>query len=169
MQLICEAYWLLKTGAGLSNDQLAGVFDEWNRGELDSYLIEITRDIFTVKDPDSGDFMVDLRTQKGVAAKALELTILTAARSGEVRMATWGEVDLQSKTWTIPASRMKAGVEHRVPLADAVVELLRQMPQQVVGRMARKLEQVDHRPFSFARCSCAAGAFTSTIVPSTWR
>ena len=59
MQLICEAYWLLKTGAGLSNDQLAGVFDEWNRGELDSYLIEITRDIFTVRDPDSGDFMVD--------------------------------------------------------------------------------------------------------------
>jgi 6-phosphogluconate dehydrogenase len=59
MQLICEAYWLLKQGAGLTNDQLAGVFDEWNRGELDSYLIEITRDIFTVKDPDSGDFMVD--------------------------------------------------------------------------------------------------------------
>ena len=59
MQLICEAYWLLKTGAGLSNDQLAGVFDEWNRGELDSYLIEITRDIFTVRDPDTGDFMVD--------------------------------------------------------------------------------------------------------------
>jgi 6-phosphogluconate dehydrogenase len=59
MQLICEAYWLLKQGAGLSNDQLAGVFAEWNRGDLDSYLIEITRDIFTVKDPDTGDFMVD--------------------------------------------------------------------------------------------------------------
>jgi integrase len=76
-----------------------------------------------------GDFMVDLRDQKGAAAKALEFAILTAARSGEVRMATWGEVDLQSKTWTIPASRMKAGVEHRVPLADAVVEILRQMPR----------------------------------------
>ena len=76
-----------------------------------------------------GDFMVDLRTQKGVAARALEFAILTAARSGEVRMATWGEVDLQASTWTIPASRMKAGVEHRVPLADAVVELLRQMPR----------------------------------------
>ena len=59
MQLICEAYWLLKQGAGLTNDQLAKVFAEWNRGELDSYLIEITRDIFTVKDPDTGDFMVD--------------------------------------------------------------------------------------------------------------
>jgi 6-phosphogluconate dehydrogenase len=59
MQLICEAYWLLKKGAGLSNDQLAAVFAEWNKGELDSYLIEITRDIFTVKDPDTGEFMVD--------------------------------------------------------------------------------------------------------------
>jgi integrase len=76
-----------------------------------------------------GALMVDLRSQTGVAAKALEFAILTAARSGEVRMATWGEVDLQSQTWTIPANRMKAGVEHRVPLADAVVELLRQMPR----------------------------------------
>jgi len=59
MQLICEAYALLKHGAGLTNPELAKVFDDWNRGELDSYLIEITRDIFTVKDPDSGDFMVD--------------------------------------------------------------------------------------------------------------
>ena len=59
MQLICEAYWLLKHGAGLTNEELAQVFDEWNKGDLDSYLIEITRDIFTVKDPDSGDFMVD--------------------------------------------------------------------------------------------------------------
>ncbi len=59
MQLICEAYSLLKHGAGLTNPELAKVFDDWNRGELDSYLIEITRDIFTVKDPDSGDFMVD--------------------------------------------------------------------------------------------------------------
>ena len=59
MQLICEAYWLLKQAAGLTNDQLAGVFAEWNRGELDSYLIEITRDIFTVRDPETGDFMVD--------------------------------------------------------------------------------------------------------------
>ena len=59
MQLICEAYWLLKVAAELSNDQLADVFDSWNRSELDSYLIEITRDIFTVKDPETGDFMVD--------------------------------------------------------------------------------------------------------------
>jgi 6-phosphogluconate dehydrogenase len=67
MQLICEAYWLLKQGAGLSNDELAAVFDEWNRGELDSYLIEITRDIFTVRDPETGGFMVDLILDKAGA------------------------------------------------------------------------------------------------------
>ncbi len=59
MQLICEAYWLLKQAAGLSNDKLAKVFDTWNRGELDSYLIEITRDIFTARDPGTNDFVVD--------------------------------------------------------------------------------------------------------------
>jgi 6-phosphogluconate dehydrogenase len=59
MQLICEAYSLLKHGAGLSNDQLAHVFDEWNQGELDSYLIEITRDIFTALDPDGDGHLVD--------------------------------------------------------------------------------------------------------------
>jgi 6-phosphogluconate dehydrogenase len=59
MQLICEAYFILKRAAGLSNADLHGVFDEWNRGDLDSYLIEITRDIFSVKDPDSGDYLVD--------------------------------------------------------------------------------------------------------------
>jgi 6-phosphogluconate dehydrogenase len=59
MQLICEAYWLLKHGAGLDNDRLARVFDEWNRGDLDSYLIEITRDIFTVRDPETGGHLVD--------------------------------------------------------------------------------------------------------------
>ncbi|MFM7242761.1 MAG: decarboxylating NADP(+)-dependent phosphogluconate dehydrogenase [Planctomycetaceae bacterium] len=67
MQLICEAYSLLKHGAGLSNPEIAKVFDDWNRGELDSYLIEITRDIFTVKDPDTGGFMVDLILDKAGA------------------------------------------------------------------------------------------------------
>jgi 6-phosphogluconate dehydrogenase len=59
MQLICEAYYMLKRTLGLSNDELYDVFAEWNRGELDSYLIEITRDIFSAKDPDTGDFLVD--------------------------------------------------------------------------------------------------------------
>ncbi len=59
MQLICEAYFVLKQTLGLSNDQLYEVFDTWNRGDLDSYLIEITRDIFSVKDPQGDGYLVD--------------------------------------------------------------------------------------------------------------
>ena len=61
----------------------------------------------------------------GIAAKlAFEFLILTAARSGEVRGATWNEIDVESRTWTIPANRMKAGKEHRVPLSDAAMDVL---------------------------------------------
>ena len=59
MQLICEAYWLMKQTLGLPNSELYDVFDEWNRGELQSYLIEITRDIFSVHDEGSTDYLVD--------------------------------------------------------------------------------------------------------------
>lgn len=59
MQLICEAYFLMTEALGFSNDQLYDVFDRWNQGELDSYLTEITRDIFSVKDEQTGDFLVD--------------------------------------------------------------------------------------------------------------
>lgn len=76
-----------------------------------------------------GVFMCDLRAQAGVAAKALEFTILTAARSGEVRGVTWGEIDLEAAIWTVPAERMKAGREHRVALSRQAIELLKSMGQ----------------------------------------
>ena len=60
MQLICEAYWMLKQALGLSNEELYQVFAEWNRGELSSYLIEITRDILSVRDAETGRDLVDL-------------------------------------------------------------------------------------------------------------
>ncbi|MBL3703376.1 DUF4102 domain-containing protein [Sulfitobacter sp. BDSS02] len=72
------------------------------------------------------DFMTDLAQREGVAVRALAFTILTAARSGETRGMTWGEVDLDTKVWTIPAGRMKAAKEHRVPLSDAALTLLGQ-------------------------------------------
>ena len=59
MQLICEAYFLMKEALGLTNDELYDVFAEWNRGELDSYLIEITRDIFSVADDAGEGYLVD--------------------------------------------------------------------------------------------------------------
>ena len=76
-----------------------------------------------------GAFLADLRQQPGAGAKALEFAILTAARSGEVRGATWGEVDLPDATWTIPAERMKAKKEHRIPLSKEVLTILIAMPR----------------------------------------
>ena len=78
---------------------------------------------------DIGGFMVQLRNREGMAAKALEFLILTAARSGEVRLATWDEIDLDAKIWTVPADRMKAEKAHRIPLSAPAVALLKALPR----------------------------------------
>ncbi|MDP3612071.1 MAG: site-specific integrase, partial [Rubrivivax sp.] len=78
---------------------------------------------------DVGAFMARLRSAEGMGARALEFAILTAARSGEVRGATWAEIDADAKVWTVPGARMKAGKEHRVPLSDAALALLAALPQ----------------------------------------
>jgi integrase len=75
-------------------------------------------------------FAAELRQREGSTARALEFAILTAARTDEVLRMTWGEVDLAEKLWTIPAHRMKAGAEHRVPLSEPALELLRQLPRE---------------------------------------
>jgi integrase len=74
-----------------------------------------------------GEFMGDLRRRDSTSARCLEFLILTAARTGEVIGATWNEVDLRAGVWTIPASRMKGGREHRIPLSGRVLEILRIM------------------------------------------
>ena len=66
---------------------------------------------------------------QGVAPRALEFAILTAARSGEVLGARWDEIDLPGKVWTVPAARMKAGKEHRVPLSDRAMAILDELHQ----------------------------------------
>jgi integrase len=76
-----------------------------------------------------GAFMADLRKREGMGARALEFAILTAARSGEVRGATWDEIDFKAKLWTIPAERMKAGKKHRVPLSEPTIKLLKALPR----------------------------------------
>lgn len=73
------------------------------------------------------DFLEDLRSRVTVGRLALEALILTAARSGEVRLAQWSEVDLETGTWTIPAARMKAGREHVIPLSAAAIRLFESM------------------------------------------
>lgn len=69
-------------------------------------------------------FMRDLAQRDGVSARALQFLILTAARSGEVRGMRWAEIDFDARVWTVPAVRMKAAKEHRVPLTDATLALL---------------------------------------------
>jgi integrase len=72
-------------------------------------------------------FLVALREQEGIAARAFEFTILTAARTGETIGARWNELDLLDKTWTVPAARIKAGREHRVPLSSRALTILQEM------------------------------------------
>ena len=76
-----------------------------------------------------GAFLRDLRQHQGVGALALEFALLTAARSGEVRGATWSEIDMKAGVWVLPKERMKAGKEHRVPLSDAALALLSKAPR----------------------------------------
>ncbi|MGG7603564.1 tyrosine-type recombinase/integrase [Massilia sp. BKSP1R2A-1] len=104
------------------------------RGHLDNLLADPSRVARVVHHAalpwqEVGAFMVDLRQREGVAARAVEFGILTAARSGEIRGAKWSEVDLDAAVWTVPAERMKAGREHRVPLSTAALALLRAMPE----------------------------------------
>jgi len=76
------------------------------------------------------DFMRQLRSNEGLAARALDLVILTAARTGEVVRARWSEFDLNTSVWTVPAERMKANREHRVPLSDAARAVLTRLPRE---------------------------------------
>lgn len=104
------------------------------RGHLDKLLAKPTK-VATVEHHTAlpyaviGEFVAELRARDGIGARALEFAILTAARSGEVRGAVWEEIDLAEKVWTIPAARMKAKREHRVPLPEAAVKLLQSLPR----------------------------------------
>jgi integrase len=74
--------------------------------------------------------MTKVAQQQGVAARALEFLILTATRSSETVNAVWSEFDLANKVWVVPAQRMKAGKEHRVPLSDRAIEILQALPRE---------------------------------------
>jgi integrase len=104
------------------------------RGHLDNLLANPEKVAKVVHHPalrwkEMGEFMAELRLREGIAARAVEFGILTATRSGEVRGATWSEIDLNAALWVIPAERMKGKREHRVPLSTAVVALLNAMPR----------------------------------------
>ena len=104
------------------------------RGHLDKLLATPNKIAKVVHHPavpvgEVHAFYTGLQQREGRSARALEFLLLTAARSGEVRGATWGEFDLEVGLWTIPAGRMKGEAEHRVPLVDSALEILRTMPR----------------------------------------
>ncbi len=107
------------------------------RGHLDKLLVRPSKIVriehrAALPVAELGGFMKALREATGIGARALEFAVLTAARSGEVRGATWSEIDLKAATWTVPADRMQMGREHRVPLPAAAVTLLKALPR-IVG------------------------------------
>jgi integrase len=101
------------------------------RGHLDHLLAKrqrLTRGHYPAMTyADVSAFMATLRKREGIAARALEFGILTAARSGEVIGARWVEFDLDGAVWTVPAARMKAGKEHRIPLAPRALKIVKDM------------------------------------------
>lgn len=97
-------------------------------------------------------FVEYLRKQPALAARALEFTILTAARSGEVRGMTWAELDVEKKLWTVPAARMKAGKEHLVPLSAAALALV------------ANLKQKSHKPSDFVFKSPRGGSLSNMAM-----
>lgn len=79
-------------------------------------------------------FMTELAKREGVSSRALEVLILTATRTGEIIGATWDEIDLDEKLWVIPKERMKAEREHRVPLSERAISLLKKLPKEKGNR-----------------------------------
>jgi 6-phosphogluconate dehydrogenase len=113
MQLICEAYFVLKQALGLSNEQLYEVFDNWNRGDLDSYLVEITRDIFSVTDPEGDGYLVDkiLDTAgaKGTGKWMSQLALDLGVPSTLVTEAVYARCLSAMKEARVRASKVLAG------------------------------------------------------------
>jgi integrase len=123
----CERVWDLAKARGHGSGE--NPF-RW-RGHLDKLLpkrARLTRGHHKAMPfADLPPFVRSLRAMQGLAPRALEFAILTAARSGEVLGARWDEIDLQVNVWTVPAQRMKAGKEHRVPLSDRGVGILKEL------------------------------------------
>jgi 6-phosphogluconate dehydrogenase len=114
MQLICEAYLMLKEGGGLSNDELYEVFNEWNRGELQSYLIEITRDILSVKDDQGGDGhlvdkILDVAGAKGTGKWMSQLALDLGVPSTMVTEAVYARALSALKQARVTASKILKG------------------------------------------------------------
>jgi 6-phosphogluconate dehydrogenase len=131
MQLICEAYWMLKQAVGLANAELYDVFARWYQGELNSYLIEITRDIFSVRDPETGQDLVDLVLDtagaKGTGKWMSQLALDLGVPSTLVTEAVYARSLSAMKDARLRASRVLGGPEQRYDgPREAFIEEVRQ-------------------------------------------
>ncbi|GAB4129976.1 decarboxylating NADP(+)-dependent phosphogluconate dehydrogenase [Thermopirellula anaerolimosa] len=145
MQLICEAYWLLKHVLGLSNDELYDVFDQWYRGELNSYLIEITRDIFSVRDPEADGYLVDKILDKAGAKGTGKWMSQLALDLG---------VPSTLVTEAVHARNLSAMKEERVRAAKA---LTGPAPQRYQGDRGQFIEDVRQALYASKIVSYAQG------------
>jgi 6-phosphogluconate dehydrogenase len=144
MQLICEAYFMMKEALGLTNDELYDVFAEWNRGELDSYLIEITRDIFSVKDAKTGQFLVDVIVDKagakGTGKWMSQLALDLGVPSTLVTEAVYARCLSALKDARVRASKVLSGPADKYD-----------------GDRKKFIEQIRHALFASKICSYAQG------------
>jgi 6-phosphogluconate dehydrogenase len=149
MQLICEAYLMLKEAAGLTNDELYEVFDAWNRSELESYLIEITRDIFSVKDDQGGDGwlvdkILDVAGAKGTGKWMSQLALDLGVPSTMVTEAVFARGMSALKTARVHASKILKGPT----VASSGVK---------IGDKKAFVEAVKHALYASKICSYAQG------------
>jgi 6-phosphogluconate dehydrogenase len=144
MQLICEAYWMLKQALGLTNAELYDVFQKWYEGELNSYLIEITRDIFSVKDPDGAgdlvDVILDTAGAKGTGKWMSQLALDLGVPSTLVTEAVYARSLSAMKDARVRASKILKGPSGRY-----------------AGDKAAFIEQVRQALYASKICSYAQG------------
>jgi len=131
MQMICEAYWIMKQVLGLSAEELHEVFTEWNKGELNSYLIEITSEIFTKKDPETGkpvvDIILDTAGQKGTGKWTSQSALDLGAPAPTVAEAVFARCLSAVKEERVAASKIiGGGVTPYTGDKKAFIEMVRQ-------------------------------------------
>jgi integrase len=118
-------------------------------------------------------FMAKIALAGGMGAKALRFTMLTASRTGETRLATWGEFNFEAKVWTVPAARMKAGREHRVPLTGDSLTIVEQLYETRIGDFVfpgqRPNVPISEGTMTKAMVTAGAGAYTVHGMRSTFR
>jgi 6-phosphogluconate dehydrogenase len=159
MQLICEAYYLMQRALGLTNAEMYDVFAEWNRGELDSYLIEITRDILSVKDDETGKHLVDVILDKagakGTGKWMSQLALDLGVPSTLVTEAVYARSLSAMKEARVRASKEFSG--HSSHLAPRDDLLSRSERTTLTGDRKKFIEQIRQALYASKICSYAQG------------